>query len=282
MKNSEDGYTCRVRIQVQTGGIWRADQLARTLLAIDGISARGGVASYIAETCEAYDYVIKHLKMFGLLNQPKSWKKPKTPTDVEVRTKFAEFITVMRNVGVSARITQLGVKFQFQVDDLYDIVPTSGRAEIERISMSSPGEWLLLVSGALKSKSAVQLLDKIFDALFFKESTKRRKNAEARETEARARLIDAKAKETKARTDLIAVKVCREETRLLLDYTVAIDSLAASLRNAGFDNQGIQKVLRSRMEDDIQLLAVHKSLQLIKRIRVEPIDLEASQDDDRT
>jgi uncharacterized protein (UPF0335 family) len=63
---------------------------------------------------------------------------------------------------------------------------------------------------------------------------------------------------------------------------VAIDSLAASLRNAGFDNKGIQKVLRSRMEDDIQLLALHKSLQLIKRIRVEPIDLEASQDDDRT
>jgi len=261
-----------IRIQVETAGIWRAEQVARTLLAIDGLASRVGMASYIAESCEAYDWAITSLGMFGLLERPEKWKKPKSPSDLELRNGLGAFVSLMRNAGVSVDISRLGVRFSFLVDDVYDLVPVSARAEVEAIKMASPGSWSLLIPSALKSPAAVRLVEKLFDALFFHGAARRRSYAEARHAEAEAKHAEAKAKEAGAKASLAVVKARREEARLLLDYAVALDSLLAGLRNAGFDNNQIERVLNGRISDDMKLLGLHKSLGLITGLTVVPIE----------
>jgi hypothetical protein len=118
----------------------------------------------------------------------------------------------------------------------------------------------------LRSPAAGRLLDKIFDALFFRGSLKRKIRAEAREAEARARRTEAQTRVLNARADRALVKVRREETMLLLDYSVALDSLAMSLRNAGFDNAQIQRTVMGQLQGDINTLALHKSLGLITSV----------------
>jgi hypothetical protein len=258
-----------VRVDVETAGVWRAEQVASTLLAIDKIAARVGIASYISETCEAYDHVIRHMGMFGLLDKkPENWGKPKTPTDLEVRSGLASFISLMRNAGVNVKVTHLGVDFSFLVDDLSDILPVSSRAEIDRISMSSPGVWSLLLTGAIKSEGAFHFLEKIFDSIFYRESIKRKKAAEARLIESQAELNKANARKERARAKREEILAQQEKQSLILDYVVAVDSLILALRNCGFDNKQIYSVLRDRLMSDIDLLARHKSLGLINNIRV--------------
>ena len=245
-----------VRIKVETGRNWRAEQLANTLLAIDRIAARVVIASYISETCEAYDHVIRHMGTFGLLGKgPESWEKPKLPTDLELRNDLAAFISSMRNVGVDVKITHLGVSYSFLVKDLSELLPVSCRAEVERISMSSPGGLDLLLNGSLKSEGAVRLLDKIYDSIFFRKEMKRERNAKVCQAEAKARI------------DELAVH--REECDLVLGIAVAVDSIVSALRNAGFDNGEIRKVVRDSLMADVDLLARHKSMGLIRELRLQ-------------
>lgn len=252
-----------VMIKVETGGNWRAEQLANTLLAIDRIAARIGIASYISETCEQYDHIIRHLGTFGLLGkEPEAWEKPKSPTDLELRNGLAAFISAMRNVGVDVKVTHLGVSYGFLVEDLSELLPLSCRAEIERIDISSPGKLALLLNGSLKSESAVRLLDKIFDSIFFHKEMKRERKAKARQAEAKAR-----QEEAKAQADELAVH--REECDLVLDIAVAVDSIVSALRNAGFDNSEIRKIVRDRLMADVDLLARHKSMGLIRDLTLQ-------------
>ena len=261
-----------VRVHVHTAGTWRAEQLAQTLLAIDRIATRVGIASYISQTCEAYDYVIRHMGMFGLMGKaPDEWEKPTTPTDVELRTDLAAFASTLRNVGVEVKVTHLGVHFLFLVEDLYELLPVSSRAEVEKIHMSSPGSWVLLLTGALKSEGAVTLLGKIFDSIFFRESTKRSKVAEARQKEAEADIAEAKARAENVSAHSHELSLRQQETDMFLDYAVAVDSLVSALRNAGFEHTQIQRIVQDRLTADIDLLARHKSMGLIESLDMEPV-----------
>ena len=258
-----------VRIKVKTGRNWRAEQLANTLLAIDRIAARVGIASYISETCEAYDHVIRHMGTFGLLGKgPESWEKPKSPTDLELRNDLAAFISAMRNVGVDVKVTHLGVSYSFLVEDLSELLPISCRAEIERISMSSPGD-LDLSLNALKSEGAVRLLDKIYDSIFFRKQMKRERNAKVRQEEAKAEVDELAVDREKLAVDREKLAVHREECDLVLDIAVAVDSIVSALRNAGFDNSEIRKVVRDSLMADVDLLARHKSMGLIRDLTLQ-------------
>jgi len=261
-----------IRIHLTTAGTWRAEQVAQTLLAIDRIATRVGVASFISETCEAYDYVVRHMATFGLQGKlPAEWQEPKSPTDAELRSDLGLFASSLRNAGVELKISQLGVTFHFLVDDLYDLLPVSSRAEVEHIKMSSPGSWSLLLAGAIKSEGAARLLEKIFDSIFYRDATRRRAQAEASQAEAEATEAHAKARSAEVRVAKEALALRDRQCSMILDYAVAIDSLALSLRNAGFDHNQVQKVVRDAITADLDLLARHKSLGLIESLTMERI-----------
>ena len=128
-----------------------------------------------------------------------------------------------------------------------------------------------MVTNALRSETAYKLLDKIFYALFFREDLRRRVRAKTEQDEAKVRLTEASARETDARVIRELATARRQDAMAVLDYSVALDTLVVSLRNAGFDNAQIQRVLTTRMHDDIGTLAVHKSLGLIASLRVKPV-----------
>lgn len=261
-----------IRIAVETAAAWRVEQVADTLLALDRIVGRVGLASYISEVCESYDYVIRHMGTFGLLGEaPERWKEPTSPTDLELRSDLATFISTLRNVGVQVTVTPLGVGYKFLVDDLFDLLPYSSRAEVEHLKMNSPGSWSLL-SAALKSQGAFQLLEKIFDSIFYHGATRRQKAAQARAAEAQADIVEAEARKASVAADREELGLERDRNDFVLDYAVAIDSLTSSLRNAGFDNKQIQEVLRERLATDIDVLARHKSLGLVRNLTVRAIE----------
>lgn len=269
-KESNKEESCFARIVVKTDGIWRASQVVDTLSALDGLSTRVAVASKIAEDCETFDYVISNLRALGLLQKglPDQWDKAASSHDILARTDYVKFISLMRNIGVEVQQTTLGLKFLFHVSDLLDLAPKSSRPEIEHIKMASPGSWSLLLSGLLGTKQAVSLLEKIFDALFFHKSTKTKKEAEARDASANARITEAKAKEQEAKAEMACIKVHKEQTKIMLDYTIAIDSLVASLRNAGFEDKDLKSVLQDKVMADIDILSRYKSIGLIRNISV--------------
>jgi len=268
-----------IRIRLTTGGTWRAEQVARTLLAIDRIATRVGVASSISETCEAYDYVVRHMATFGLQGKlPAEWHEPKSPTEAELRTDLGVFASSLRNAGVELKISQLGVSFRFLVDDLYDLLPVSSRAEVEHIKMSSPGSWSLMLMGAIKSEGAARLLEKIFDSIFYPDATRRRAQAEASQAEAQAAEAHAKARSVELQATKEAFELRERQCSMVLDYAVAVDSLSLSLRNAGFDHNQIQKVVRDAITADLDLLARHKSLGLIESLTMERIKVPQNAD----
>ena len=258
-----------IRVRVKTDGLWRAEQVARTMLAVDGIVVRVAVASSIGEACEAYDWAIRTYGMLGFLGgKPETWEKPKTPSDLELRSALSRFVSLMRQAGIEVTFSELGAKYTVLADDLYQIVPTSYKAEIESIRMASPGSWSLLFANAMKSDQAVRLLEKVFDAMFFHSATKRKKMAEAREAEARAAIAKAQSREAQAKADTAIIRARREEMSLVLDCSVAVDSLVLTLQNAGFDTQQTLK-FRAKLDEDVRTVALQKSLGLLKRIAVE-------------
>lgn len=261
-----------IRVRVVTAGTWRAEQVAHTLLAIDRIATRVGIATYISETCEAYDYVIRHMATFGLQGKlPVEWREPNNPTDVMLRTDLGKFATALRNAGVEIRFSQLGVNFRFLTQDVYDLLPISSRAEVEHIKMSSPGTWSILLGGAIKSEGAARLLEKIFDSIFYRDAVKRKADAEARIAEAQADKEEAKARTAETRSESDALYLGERKCDMILDYAVAVDSLVSALLNAGFDHQQVQSVIRDAIMGDIDLLARHKSMGLIESLTTENI-----------
>ena len=61
--------TFPARIRVRTAGVWRAEQVSSTLLAIDRICGRVALGSLLAETCEAYDWAIRSYGFLGFLGK---------------------------------------------------------------------------------------------------------------------------------------------------------------------------------------------------------------------
>lgn len=262
------------RVLVQTGGVWRLPQLTAALNAIDGLSSRIAVAQHIAESCEEMNYVISNLRALGLLakGKPDQWGETKYPTDLVGRKDYIEFVSLMCNAGVEVQLTDLGVKLSFAVSDLIDLVPSVNRPEIDRINMSSPGEWSIVLTDFLGSKEWVRLLERIFDALFYNRDTGKRKKAEARKAIAKARQEEAKAKHMEIDSELQGLTVASKRNDLILDYSVAVDSLVASLRNAGFADQEIRGILKEKLLQDIDTLSRFKSLGLIKSATVQMIE----------
>ena len=261
-----------IRVHVRTAGTWRAEQVAQTLLAIDRIATRVGIATDIYETCETFDYVIRHMATFGLQGKlPAEWQEPNDPTDVMLRTDLGKFATALRNAGVEIRFSQLGVNFRFLTEDVYDLLPISSRAEIEHIKMASPGSWSILLGGAIKSKGAARLLEKIFDSIFYRDAVRRKADAEARIAEAHADKEEAEVRTANIRNESDAMALDDRKRDMILDYAVALDSLVSALLNAGFDHQQVQNVIRDAIIGDIDILARHKSMGLIESLTMENI-----------
>ncbi len=89
-------------------------------------------------------------------------------------------------------------------------------------------------------------------------------------------MTEAKAKREEALATGTILKLERQKVNLLFDYTVAIDSLTASLRNAGFDNADIKSALHARICKDIDVLSKHKSIGLLESVSVKRLLLKDS------
>ncbi len=155
------------------------------------------------------------------------------------RNDYVDLLSSFRSYGVEVSSKEFGLKFSFAVDDLLDIAPLSSRPEIESISMSSPGEIILIISGGiLVTKQAINLLVKIIDALKRKEEIKEKK------------------------------------IKHFYDYSVALDSFVGALRNAGFENNELKKLVRNVITKDIDTITRFISLGNIESISLSEIKSE--------
>jgi hypothetical protein len=264
------------RITVATDGVWRAHQVAEALTTLDRLTCRIGTVSMLTEICRTYDYVISNLRVLGLLRKgdPRNWGKVASPSQELARTDYVEFVSMMRRYGVEVEQTPVTLKFSLAVSDLLEVVPESSRLEIESLSMASPGKWLLTVSGALARKAFLAPAQQIFDALFFHRETRARKAAEAQAVLATARKINAEARERDAQAGLVDAKAAHQRATALLTYSKATDSLVASLRNAGFRQADIKAMLVTPLRDEIAVLTTHKCAGLITGIQLEVTEAE--------
>jgi len=260
-KESTQEYT---RLVVETNGVWRVNQIVEILTALDGITARVAVSVHLSEVCDAYDYIISNLHIMGLIQKGDidKWGMAKTPSDQKVRNDYLSFISNLRKLGVQVQLTEVGAKFSFLTTDIIDIIPVSSRAEIEKINISSPGTFSIILSGLLGSALTKSFLDKIFDPIFFPQSTQMKKQAESREAIAKARKAEAEA--TKAEIENLDYI-----NRVTLDISVTINNIALSLRNAGFPDNEIKSIVYDSIMRDIDVLARYKSLSMIKSIKAE-------------
>jgi hypothetical protein len=257
------------KISIKTDGVWRVNQMSEALEAIDGLVTRVLVASKIAEVCQEFSPVISELQIFGLLEkgQERKWNEAKDPADIITRSDFAKFFSLLKNAGVNVTQREFGLKLNFTSSDLREIAPLSSRPEIERITMASPGEWLLIISsGMIVTKQGINLLTKIFDALFF--HNKMRKT-ELREKEAKAKLEEIKANKEQLDLESKGMESREKQLKLFHDYTVAIDSLIASLRSVGFENDELKKIVEKMVTQDIDTISRYASLGNIENIKLD-------------
>lgn len=257
------------RIIIKTDSIWTAARLADYLRAIDRLVVTVGIADSVAATCEAYEHVYTHLKVYGLLTA-EGYSKPSDPFEIEVRDEYVEFSKQMRRIGVETSISHEGIKSRFLAADLYEHIPSHLKCEVESIKMASPGEIKLLTT-ILNSKFANGILEKIFDSLFFNDSFKRKEEAALRELEAKASLMEAMADKHRAEAVKAMAEALEAQSLATIDYTVALDSLHATLANAGIPQDQISNVVTSKLESEIKELAVARSLGLIKGIEIEKV-----------
>lgn len=267
----EDKNNLSSRIVVFTNGIWRANQISEFMLALDGLSTRIAVALKISELCHSSDNLISNMRILGLLGKRKDFtgEFPSSPKEAFIRADFIDFVKNMRSVGIDVKPSSLGLKFSFGVKDLIDIAPISSRAEIESISMSSPGKWSLIISELLGTKEVFIFLEKIFDSIFFNKSIRMKKEGEGREALAKAKIVEEKVRESKAHSDLEQIKVYKEVNNLILDYNITIESLITTLRNSGFSDAEIKIVLTEKLIRDIDILARFNSIGLVEKIQIE-------------
>lgn len=250
------------RIIIKTDSIWTVARLADYLRAIDRLVVTVGIADSVAATCEAHEHVYSHLKIYGLLTA-EGYSRPSDPFEIEVRDEYVDFSKQMRRIGVETSISNEGIQSRFVAVDLYEHIPNHLKCEVESIKMASPGEIKLLTT-ILTSKFANGILEKIFDSLFFRDSFKRKEEAALRELEAKASLMEAMADIKRAE----AVKAIAAAT---MDFSGALDSLHATLANAGIPKDQITSVVTSKLESEIKELAVASSLGLIRDIKIEKV-----------
>ena len=113
------------------------------------------------------------------------------------------------------------------------------------------------IPNVMESGAAGRLIDKLLDALFFRDAVKRKLRADTERTKAETREANARAQRER-------VKTRREKTLLLLERFVVIDFLVIRLRNAGFDNDEIHRALTGKLQDDINVLALQKRQRLLR------------------
>src|SRR3989304_3506314 len=260
-----------VRIVVRASGVWRASQMSQALTAIDQICARVAIAVQIADLFEAYDWAVRSYGFFGFLGgAPSSWKKPRSPSDVTLRTALAEFVAAMRRVGVDVQPSQTGIKYALHVNDLLELVPVSSRLEIESIHMESPGAWTF-VTLALTSNLAVRHVKRIFSAIVSPQDTRRKIRAEADSAEVDVEIKRAIARKRHLDADQKSLELPRRSIPVIQDLAVAVDSLVMSLVNAGLPPHEIQRVLVRSLEDNSGTIAVLCNQGLIRSIEAHPV-----------
>jgi hypothetical protein len=231
-------------------------------------------ASALADYVQSQDYIINNLRVLGLLRKggPDQWGKGSGGGMADVaRTDYVGFIRDMRRHGVEVKRTPDTLRFSFVVSDLLEIVPISSRLEVSEISMASPGKLVLTLVGLLAKKSLLEPVAKIFDALLYYRPTFARKQAEVRGIEATSRKVESEARVLDAKADLVHAKAATEKARAMLGYGRAVESVAASLRNAGFNQADIKAILAEPVQAAIATLSTQKASGLIEGVFLEVV-----------
>lgn len=261
------------RLDVETRGVWRVSQVAEVFSALDGLTGRLAAASRLAEACEEFSYVISNLRALGLLKKREleDWGQAPGGMAAIARTDYVDFVSNMRNAGVEVRRARDAVVYRFNVQDLLDIVPPAHRLEVERITMASPGIWSFLMSGVLAAPKSIELLDKILEALFFRNTTAAIKRAEARQRRAEAREVEAKARQQEVLADVAEARAVVQRAEALVDYSGALFTLADSLRRAGFEEANIKTMVSAKIEESINSLARYRASGHIQHITLKQL-----------
>lgn len=247
--------------------------MSEALMALDGMTCRIAAASALADYIQSQDYVISNLRVLGLLKKgaPQRWGKASGRAVDVARTDYASFIRDMRRHGVEVKRTPDTLKFSFLISDLLDVVPISSRLEIMQISMSLPGKWMLTMAGILAKKSLLEPVERIFDALFFYRPALAKRDAEAKATRAIAKKTEAEARMIDAEADLVRARIGSEMANALLGYGKALESVVASLRNAGFRQTEIRSTLVEPVQATIATLSTLKASGLVEGIYLQVV-----------
>jgi hypothetical protein len=263
------------RVLVKTQGLWRASQVADALTALDGLICRIATASALADYVQSQDYIINNLRVLGLLKKggPDRWGKGSGGMAGVARTDYVSFVRDMRRHGVEVKRTPDTLKFSFVVSDLLEIVPVSSRLEIAEISMASPGKWVLTMAGLLAKKGLLEPVQKILDALLYYRPTFAKKEAEVRAIEATTKKTESEAGVLDSQADLVRAKAATERASAMLSYSKAIESVVASLRNAGFSPTDIKGMLAEPVRTAIATLSTQKATGLIEGVYLEVVEL---------
>jgi hypothetical protein len=245
------------RLTVGVSSVWRAYEVVETLAAIDSLCSHIAVVMDVSDQFEEFNYVISNLQVMGLLQKgpPSEWDRPRTPSDAITRKDYADFTERLRGSGVEAKHIDVGLSFAFTVDNLMDLVPKSARPEIERIQMSSPGEWALLLAGKLATTKCLQFLERMIGTILFLPEAQRERAAVARKVEAQADQEDARARKMHAEADLADLSVERERLKFLQDSTVAVDSILTQFRTAGFLPTQLKTLVEQPIYGSMEALA---------------------------
>lgn len=259
-----------LRLIVRTDGLWKVIQVSEAMSSLDTMCARIGAAIMISTYLESKSYVLANLRALGLLGRSEEeWGKPGSPIQEDTRREFLDLVRFSQGNGIETRLKHGTVGFHITTKDLADIIPLSQRMEVESLSMASPGEWVLILSGILAAAPVAHLLKRLIDALW-KTPTER---AKERKLSAEARLLEIQAEQAEKRKNKEEVGQPKDKSlQLQRSALTALDTVVASLRNAGFEESDIQeKVLNPQIKDS-DIISRHRSSGMIISVSLEMVD----------